>query len=412
MRPLHEAQADVLDAVGKLPQQATALRECLGLVLVEPVTATHDLPPFANSAMDGYAVKVSDIATPPVELDVLEDVPAGSVPTMALTSGEAIKIMTGAPLPEGAEAVVRVEDTTPGDRIVTIHVAVPHGTSVRPAGGDVAAGTEVLQAGERLRPAHLGVLASLGVAWPLVRRRPTVAIMSTGDEIMPPETKELGPGKIRDANRFVLRGLLEELGAVVIDHGIVGDDAVALNQVLGQAASTADIVLTSGGVSMGDYDLVKEELGKLGTVDFWKVAMQPAKPFAFGKLGATPLFGLPGNPVSVFVAFEQFVRPASLHMMGATASFRPRRPARLAHDITTDPAKTVFLRMVVDYVPDGLPVASSAGGQSSNVLSAMAAADAFGVVPRGVGRLAAGDTVELEMFRFPAERTREEGLHA
>lgn len=410
MRPLETAQSDVLAAMRLLPVVSAGLRECLGLVLAEPVDAPHDLPPFANSAMDGYAVLAADVADPPVELTVLEDVPAGSVPTQRITPGTAIKIMTGAPLPEGAEAVVRVEDTTPGDGTVQVHAAVPIGTSVRPAGGDVAGGSPVFAAGTRLGPAHLGMLASLGVARPPVRRRPLVAILSTGDEIEPPETADLRPGKIRDSNRFVLRGLLEELGAVVIDHGIVGDDAVALNRVLGHAAANADIVLTSGGVSMGDYDLVKEELSKLGTVEFWKVAMQPAKPFAFGTLGDTPLFGLPGNPVSVFVAFEQFVRPALLQMMGAEALFRPRVHAVLEHSLSTDPEKTVFVRAVAVSGADGVWRARSAGGQSSNVLSALAAANAFAVVPRGDGDVPAGGAVELEMFRYPETRSYEEVL--
>jgi molybdopterin molybdotransferase len=303
-----------------------------------------------------------------------------------------------------------VEDTTPADGSVTIETGAPSGTAVRPAGGDVPEGTVVLEPGERLGPAHLGVLSSLGVARPTVRRRPAVAILSTGDEIEPPETTTLGPGKIRDANRFVLRGLLEELGAVVIDHGIVGDDPGNLTRVLGHAAANADVVLTSGGVSMGDYDVVKHELRKLGTVDFWKVAMQPAKPFAFGRIDATPLFGLPGNPVSVFVAFEQFVRPALLHMMGAQALYRPRVPATIEHDVATDPEKTVFLRVVATQAPDGSWSARSAGGQSSNVLSAMAAANAFAVVPRGTADVAAGGTVELELFTHPSVRSREEAL--
>ena len=410
MKPLEEAQAEVLTAVAPLPLVSLPLRECLGLVLAEPVSAPHDLPPFANSAMDGYAVRVADVAGAPVDLPVLEDVPAGSVAAHAVEVGTAIKIMTGAPLPAGAEAVVPVEDTIPGEGTVRIQVSVAAGASVRPAGGDVAAGSSVFAAGTRLGPAHLGMLASLGVARPPVRRRPLVAIMSTGDEIEPPETETLRPGKIRDSNRFVLRGLLEELGAVVIDHGIVGDDAVALNRVLGHAAANADIVLTSGGVSMGDYDVVKAELGKLGTVEFWKVAMQPAKPFAFGTLGDTPLFGLPGNPVSVFVAFEQFVRPALLHMMGAEALFRPRIRGVMAHEVSTDPEKTVFLR--VEAAPDTVGVwqARSAGGQSSNVLSALAAANAFAVVPRGQGDVPAGGAVTLEMFRHPETRTREEAL--
>ena len=414
MKPLQAAQAEVLDAVAPLPVMELALREAGGLVLAEPVVASHDLPPFANSAMDGYAVRAADVSTVPVTLTVTEDVPAGSVPRVAVRAGTATKIMTGAPLPEGADAVVKVEDTEPRDGEVLVNASVAAGTAVRPAGGDVTAGTRVLEAGVRLGPSHLGLLSSLGVAWPNVRKRPVAAVLSTGDEVVPPEVQTLAPGKIRDSNRFILRRLLEELGATMLDYGIVGDDAGLLNQTLGHAAREADLVLTSGGVSMGEYDLVKQVLARLGTVDFWKVAMQPAKPFAFGMVGDTPLFGLPGNPVSVFVAFEQFVRPAVLSMMGADRLFRQRIVGRLAEPVATDPAKTVFLRMTTESGPngpDGARWARLSGGQGSNVLSAMAASDAFGVVPIGTSDLAMGDPIELEMFLLPETRTREEALN-
>ena len=409
MRPLAEAQADVLAAVELLPTQAVTLREAHGLVLAQDVVATHDIPPFANSAMDGFAVRSIDVTDVPVDLPILEDVPAGSVPSRELRPGTAIKIMTGAPMPSGADAVVKVEDTSSENGVVTIGAPAPVGTAVREAGGDVASGTTVMKAGTRLTPAALGVLASVGAAHPVVRRRPTVAIMSTGDEVMPPETPTLGPGKIRDTNRPVLRALLEDLGAVVVDHGIVPDDAELLNQTLGHAARNADVVVTSGGVSMGEYDLIKQELRKLGTVDFWRVAMQPAKPFAFGDLGGTPLFGLPGNPVSVFVAFEQFLRPALLHMMGADKLFRQQVTGTLDEPVTTDPQKAVFMRVAVEVADDGYHVRKS-GGQSSNVLSALAAADAFGVVPVGTGALEAGDSITLELFRAPETRTGAEVL--
>ena len=272
MRPLPEAQAEVLDAMEPLPTVEVTLREARGLVLAAPVSAGHDIPPFANSAMDGYAVRAADVAAPPVVLPVLEDVPAGRVPTKEVSAGTAIKIMTGAPLPHGADAVVKVEDAEPGDGIVRILEGAAVGTAVRPAGDDVRAGDVVMEPGVRLGPAHIGVLASVGAAFPAVRRRPTVAIMSTGDEIVPPETQVLAPGKIRDTNRVVLDGLLAELGANVVDYKIVPDDATALNQTLGHAARNADIVLTSGGVSMGEYDLIKQELRKLGTVEFWPLA--------------------------------------------------------------------------------------------------------------------------------------------
>lgn len=410
MRPLVEAQADVLDAVAVLPVVEVPIAEALGLVLVEPVVARHDLPPFANSAVDGYAVRTADLASVPVELAVVAEVPAGAVADRAVASGTAIKVMTGAPLPDGAEAVVRVEDTEPGNGTVRILASVDPGTAIRPAGGDVMEGTEVLSPGERLTPADLGVLASLGVARPRVRRRPRVALLSTGDELRPPETSTLEPGTIRDANRSTLRGLLEEAGAVVVDHGIVLDDADVLSRVLAEAAGDADMVVSSGGVSMGDHDVVKEVLRDVGTVEFWKVAMQPAKPLGFGSVAGTPFFGLPGNPVSVFVAFEQFVRPALLHMIGARALFRPRLPGVLPEGAQTDPAKTVFLRVVAESGADGRLRARSAGGQSSNVLSAMAAANAFAVVPVGRGPVDPGDVVDLEMFRLPSTRTRKEAL--
>ena len=273
----------------------------------------------------------------------------------------------------------------------------------------MAAGTLVFENGVRLGPAHLGVLASLGVV-PAVRRRPVVAVLSTGDEVVAPDTQTLEPGKIRDSNRPQLVGLLAELGVVVRDLGIVPDDSQLLRATLERAASEADVVVTSGGVSMGEYDLVKQVLTELGSVEFWRVAMQPAKPFAFGSIASAPLFGLPGNPVSVFVAFEQFLRPALLTMMGCTQVFRPRILGTLGESVSTDPEKTVFVRVAVDYLPAEGWVARRSGGQSSNVLSALAGADALAVVPVGVGDVAAGDDVTLEMFRWPEQRTREEVL--
>ena len=410
MKPLLEAQAEVLDAVPLLPSETVPLAEAAGLVLAEPVVASHDLPPFPNSAVDGYAVRVGDTASPPAELPVLATVAAGSVPTVAVAPGTAVKVMTGAPLPEGAEAVVRVEDAETVDGMVRILVAPVPGLAVRPAGGDVAAGSEVLPAGLRLGPAHLGVLAGLGVANPRVRRRPVVALLSTGDELVPVDTADLSGGLIRDANRSTLAALIADAGGEVADHGIVGDDAARLREVLDEAAATADVVVSSGGVSMGDHDVVKEMLSGLGTVSFWKVAMQPAKPLGFGAVGGVPFFGLPGNPVSVYVAFEQFVRPALLTMMGADAVFRPRVRGVLDDGAATDPEKTVFLRTVALPGPDGLWHARSAGGQASNVLSAMAAANAFAVVPVGTGPVAPGGPVDLELFTAPSTRSRREAL--
>ncbi len=400
----------VLDTVSPLPVVSVPLGECLGLALAEAVVAGHDLPPFANSAVDGYAVRVGDVVAVPVELHVVGNVAAGSVPLTAVTPGSAVKVMTGALLPDGAEAVVRVEDTETADGVVRILVSVPSGLAIRPAGGDVPAGTEVMAAGERLAAAHLGVLASLGVSAPRVRRRPVVALLSTGDELVPVETVDLSGGLIRDANRSTLAALITDAGAVVVDHGIVGDDPQRLRRVLDEAAGSADVIVSSGGVSMGDHDVVKEMLIDLGTVDFWQVAMQPAKPLGFGSVDGVPFFGLPGNPVSVYVAFEQFVRPALLTMLGAAAVFRPRVRGVLDDGASTDPAKTVFLRTVAAPDPTGAWHARSAGGQASNVLSAMAAANAFAVIPVGCSDVAAGAAVDLELFTVPSTRTRREVL--
>jgi molybdenum cofactor synthesis domain-containing protein len=410
MRPLAEAQADVLDSVPSLPVVSVPPGDAAGLALAEVVRALHDVPPFSNSAMDGFAVRGDDIAVAPVELVVLEDVPAGSVPNRPVTAGTAIKIMTGAPLPAGADTVVKVEDVEElGTGRVRVLAATAPGTSVRRAGGDMAAGALVFERGVRLGPAHLGVLASLGVM-PEVRRRPVVAVLSTGDEVVPPDTQTLEPGKIRDSNRPQLVGLLTELGVVIRDLGIVPDDERLLRATLERAARETDVVVTSGGVSMGEYDLVKQVLMQLGSVEFWRVAMQPAKPFAFGSIAGTPLFGLPGNPVSVFVAFEQFLRPALLTMMGSAKVFRPRIRGTMDENVATDPDKTVFVRVATEYEPDSGWAARRSGGQSSNVLSALAGADALAVVPVGVGDVARGDDVVLEMFRWPEQRTREEVL--
>jgi molybdopterin molybdotransferase len=409
MRPLREAQAKVLSGVRRLPVTEVELGGAAGLVLAEGVRAPHDVPPFANSAMDGYAVIAADVAAAPVTLQVVEDVAAGRVATVAVTPGSAVKIMTGATIPEGADAVVPVEVThQEGDRVEILE-AVPKGASVRAAGGDVAAGSPVLRTGERMGPAHLAVLASIGVGRVKTHRRPKVAIMSTGDELRSPDTAELGPGLIRDTNRPLLTALLSELGVEVLDLGIVPDDEEALRSALLRASAESDAVVTSGGVSMGDYDLVKQVVGDLGGVEVWQTAMQPAKPFAFGRLGATPFFGLPGNPVSVMVAFEQFTRPALLQMMGSEKLFRPRLEGVLLGGAETDPAKTVFLR-VRTWWEGGILYAESSGGQSSNVLSALAAADAFAVVPAGVSTVPAGGPVTLEMFRHPESRTGAEAL--
>lgn len=405
MKPLVDAQREVLGGVRRLPDIAVDLHDALGLVLSEAVVAPHDVPPFANSAMDGFAVLGADVASPQAELEILEDVAAGHVARGEVREGTAIRIMTGAPMPVEADTVVRVEDTEVTEARVRVAVGVAPGTAVRKAGGDVRSGEVVFDAGTAVTPAHLGVLATIGVARPRVYRNPVVAVMSTGDEVLPPDTEQLSPGTIRDANRPLLKGLLAEAGVGVRDFGIVGDDADTLRAALRAAAVECDAVITSGGVSMGDYDLVKQVLSEVGSVELWKVAMQPAKPFAFGSIHGTPLFGLPGNPVSVMVAFENFVRPALLSMRGHHRLFRPLTSAVWAERVETDPEKTVFLRVVRDGERVKL-----AGSQDSNVLSATANADALAVVDVGVDVMDAGSSVPILEFRLPPSRTAEEVL--
>lgn len=402
MRPLHEVRADVLAAMKPLESERVRLEGARGRILAEDVHAPQDVPPFPNSAMDGYAVQASDVTATPVRLRVLEDVAAGSVASRAVEGGCAIKIMTGAPMPPGADAVVKVELTRqPDPDTVEILESVPVGTAVRPAGGDFTSGELVLASGARLDPVELALLATAGAAAPLVSLRPRVAIMATGDELQPPEVGSLRPGQIRDSNRPLMRALVEESGGEVLDLGIVPDRESELIAALEQAARETDAIVTSGGVSMGEYDLIKRVLTARGTVEFWQVAMQPAKPFGFGHVEGVPMFGLPGNPVSVMIAFEQFARPALLKMQGASALRRPRLRVRLGESLETDPAKVVFVRVALTREDEEL-TARTSGGQSSNVLSALGAADGLAVVPRGVAAMQAGEMVDVELFRHPS----------
>jgi molybdopterin molybdotransferase len=387
-----------------LGTERVPIEDSLGRVLAEQAVASGPIPPFPNSAMDGFAVRASDVVSVPVTLPVNEDVPAGMVPTVTVGSGTATRIMTGAPMPEGADCVVPVEATADGtDDSVTIISGVRSGTHVRPAGGDIAAGETVVAAGTRLSARDLGSLASIGVT-PVVFRQPLVALMSTGDEVVEYTTSDLGPGKIRDTNRVVLRGMLDDMRIPYVDLGIIGDDVEELREAYLHAADVGDAIISTGGVSMGDFDFVKQILRESGSVDFWKVAMQPGKPFAFGHVNGVPLFGLPGNPVSTFVSFEQFVRPALLAMMGSTKLFRPWVTGVMGEDVRTNEEKDVFVRVMLAPDRDGSFVAVKAGGQGSNILSALANSDAFALVPVGVGSLSAGDIVKLEMFTWDENR--------
>lgn len=381
--------------------EAVALADAAGRVLAGDVVATEDVPPFANSAMDGFAVRSKDVAKAGALLTIVDDVPAGHEASVPVGKGQAIKIMTGAPMPKGADAILRVEDSVEEAGKVWAKNAVAKGTSVRGAGGDVRKGEVVFEKGTRMGAAHIGVLATLGAVSPSVYRRPKVALMSTGDELTPPETESLGPGMIRDSNRPMLHALLAEV-ADVVDLGRISDDDDMLRSAMGRAAVESDAIVTSGGVSMGEHDVIKLVLRNEVGVEFMQVAMKPAKPFGFGTIGGKPFFGLPGNPVSAMVSFEQFVRPALLTMQGARAVFRPRIIGLAGERFETDVRKTTFLRVNVEDWTRMTVVRS--GGQDSNVLSAAANADAFAVVPRGVETIEQGEEVEIEMFRSPESR--------
>jgi molybdenum cofactor synthesis domain-containing protein len=408
MKPIEEARATVLAEVKTLPSEHVAIWDSLDRVLASDVVAPENVPPFDNSAMDGYAVRGADVVSPGAVLDVVDDLPAGVSPQVSIGSGQAAKIMTGAPIPKGADTVVKVEDTEPGDGVVSIGPAVESGTSVRPAGGDLVEGQPVFSAGTRLTPMHVGVLATIGISDPLVYQRPRVAYMSTGDELAPVDGGPLEPGMIRDSNRPMLKALLEAASVELIDMGVIPDDEQILREALDEA-SKADAIVSTGGVSMGDYDVTKLVLSGEADVEFWKIAMQPAKPFAFGHIGDALFFGLPGNPVSVLVAFEQFARPALLKMQGSKAIFRPRVLAVADEDFSTDPAKTVFVRVRVTREEAGRIHVVRSGGQSSNVLSAAAAADAFAVVPVGTESVRMGEDVMIELFRSPEAREESDG---
>lgn len=410
MKTLEQARAEVLEGVKALEPEPVSIWDALGRVLAEDVVAASDVPPFPNSAMDGYAVRGSDVARPGAVLKVIGEVAAGHVASSLVGMGEAMKIMTGAPMPAGADTVVKVEDTESRGDKVSIREAVEMGTSVRPSGGDVAEGAAVFEAGTRLTPMHVGVLATIDVSETIVHRRPRVAFMSTGDELVPPGGGPLGPGMIRDSNRPMVKALLTEAGVELFDLGIVPDDPKALRAALDEAGASADVIVSTGGVSMGDRDVTKLVLEGGSEVGFWKVAIQPAKPFAFGRVGSALFFGLPGNPVSVLVSFEQFLRPALLRLQGATRVLRPRMSAVAGERMVTDPEKTVFVRVRISGVTDGRPHVVSSGGQSSNVLSAAAAADAFAVVPRGVGVIEAGESVDIELFKAPETREWVDGI--
>ena len=415
MISVEEALARILSHVRPLEPERVPILDAQARVLSEQIVSDIDIPPFDNSAMDGYAVRSADVAgaTPstPVHLMVVGSVAAGYVTGTHVEPGMAIRIMTGAPLPEGADAVVPYEDTSDFDRAkderlaapadaIGVRKAVQARDHVRPAGEDIFAGEQVMAPGRVIRAQEIGVLASLGHETVLVHRRPRVAILATGDELL--EIHEpLQPGKIRNSNEYTNAALVTRTGGMPLCLGIARDTEDDLTgSIRAGLEGGADLFLTSGGVSVGDYDVVKDVLGSEGEMEFWQVRMKPGKPLAFGLLaGSVPLIGLPGNPVSAMVSFEQFARPAILKMLGHTDLAKPEVKAILDEPLTNS-GRRGFVRVIVTQ-REGRYHACTTGEQGSGVLTSMARANGLAIVPEDIYHIAEGGEVAVQMLDWP-----------
>jgi molybdopterin molybdotransferase len=401
---VNEARSRILSHFEPVGTESLPLAECARRVLAADVTAQNNLPSFDNSSMDGFAVIAADLAeaapASPRTLDVVADIPAGTSPKVTLLPGQAARIMTGAPMPEGANAVIPVEETdfdhrTPGSpapKTVSVYKSVRAGDYVRSQGTDVRTGQPVLKKGHPLRPQDLGLLAMLGVAEVLVYARPRVALLSSGDELIPVDAP-LRPGKIRDSNTYTLAALIDEAGAEVIRLGIAADRRDSVEGLLNNAAiQKVDLILSSAGVSVGAFDFIKDVVEAQGELTFWRVNMRPGKPLAFGRFKGIPFIGLPGNPVSAFVGFEVFVRPALERMSGLKSGQRPRVRVRLAEEIASD-GRESYLRASI-HEENGSLSAHLAGHQGSGNLLSIVQANALLIIPAGVKSLAAGMEVD------------------
>lgn len=433
LRSVEEARAAILEAIdGPTAAETMPMDASLGLVLAEDLVAAVTLPPWDNSAMDGYAILVGDVAAAtedaPARLAVTGEVPAGGVADRRVEHGSAIRIATGAPIPDGADAVVPVEATTPLDAsgtagargrdaagplpsAILVQEASRQGAHIRRRGSDLTEGATILASGSAMTPAAVALAAGAGLASVQVRRRPLVAVLATGNEVRDAGT-DLGAAGIPDANGPGLRALVASAGAEPLPLGIAPDDLDDVTSRLRSAiADGADAIVVAGGVSVGPYDVVKLAFEAVGEIGLWRVAVQPGKPFAFGVAprpdgGRALLFGLPGNPVSTFVTFELFVRPALRALTGRRDLYRPLDRAVLLDEVRTAPNRRALLRVTAEREPDGSPQRDPHGrvrvrlshgpaGQGSHVLSALASADALAVVPEEVETHSAGDPVDL-----------------
>ena len=378
------------------PPELVAVTRARERVLAEDLLAPFDVPPTDNSAVDGYAVASDDVpAASARELDVVGEIMAGATFDGTVASGQTVRIMTGAPMPRGADTVYPQEVVErPGDRLRVGPIS--KGSNVRKRGEDIQAGTVAIERGTVLRPQELGLVTSLGQWQVLVHRRPRVALLSTGDEVVEPGTPRRA-GQIYDANRFTLRGSIEQCGGEVVDLGIVADVREELRARLLEAAGIGDMVVTSGGVSVGVLDFVKDVLGEIGAIDFWQVAMQPGRPLAFGRIGAAHFFGLPGNPVASMLAFMLFVRPAIYKLAGRRRLFPETAEAVAVEAMGKKKGRREFKRGVVQW-QNGRWEARTTGPQGSGILSSMAAGNCLIVLDEARGDVAVGETVLIEPF--------------
>ena len=397
------ALTQVLGTVTALAgSDSVALEDALGRVLAAPLVAGMDLQPWPNSAMDGYAFAVADMDTAlGAGLALAGTSLAGHPFTGRVGAGQCVRILTGAILPDGADTVVMQEQVTVADGRVRLQRTVPAGANVRSPGEDVRAGQTVLPAGSRLDPAQIALAAALGQATLTVHRRPRVALFTSGDELTP-LGQALGTGAIYDSNRYLLRAMLQELGAAVVDLGIVADDPAAVRGAFAAAREQADVVISSGGVSVGDADYVRDVFAEFGDIHFWRIAMKPGRPLAFGQLGDTWFFGLPGNPVSTAVTFHEFVRPALRRLEGETPQPPLRFELPLLGPLHKAPGRLDFQRGIVGPGPDGRLGVRSAGAQGSHVMSSLAAANCLLVLPADCGDLPAGAVVTVELLPWPS----------
>jgi len=404
---VREAQQRILTHFKPVETEMSSLNASAGRVLAADIISS-DLPPFDNSSVDGFAIIANDVANAtsasPLTLSVVADIPAGSSSDITLAHGQAARIMTGAPLPNGADSVVMVEDTdfnnrnagTPAPKTVKVFKNIQAGENVRKRGMDIKTGYKILFSGARLRAQEIGLLAMLGVANLSVYRKPRVALLSSGDELTPVELR-LAPGQIHDSNSYTLSVLIADAGCEVLSLGIALDQRDAIQFLFDQAIDmNADLIISSAGVSVGALDYVKEVVESNGKLDFWQVNMRPGKPLAFGEYRGVPFIGLPGNPVSAFVGFEVFARPAIGRLAGSKTATRPKVKVRLAEAVESD-GRESYLRATVDE-RDGVLSAKLTGHQGSGNLLSLVQANALLIVPAGVKSLAIGDQAEAWML--------------